>query len=399
MSSPNVIYIQKYYNVDYENRSFYSSNQKDDYLGYISKGILDGRNYDYVDYMGNTLKSSGIFDAYGILSKSDIKTLREKLRNSSPVIWNGVISLEGEYGKEYLYDVNQAIELMKEVFPKYLKEAKYKLENIIWFAGLHENTDNRHIHICFFEKEPRYINPVTKEKKYRKGKVNDKAFNFFKYLVEEYFAIPNEELKQRRKELTEKLKIKFAETNDYTFFNLFHDYFRILYDEIPTSSKIGYNTANMLSLKETIDKATELILNNDDYRKYYIALKNQVVKKDDEIIRRCKKYNLELEEFLYSKKFDEDIKRRMGNILIKEIIKRRKKAYEEYKHIRDLNLLRKNELRINSTLVIHSIDLTDKAINGIDEAFDEFQRRLRKAEIDRLIEEGIIYISELEAEM
>lgn len=153
MASPNVIFIQHYYTIDNEKRDFYSSNQKDDYVGYITKGALESRNYDYLDYMGDTLKSSGIFDQHGMLTKKDIKALREKLRTTKSVIWDAIISLEGEYGKKHLFDINQVIELMKDIFPKYLKEAKYKKENIIWFAGLHENTDNRHIHICSFEKE------------------------------------------------------------------------------------------------------------------------------------------------------------------------------------------------------------------------------------------------------
>lgn len=218
-------------------------------------------------------------------------------------------------------------------------------------------------------------------------------------MVEEHFSSPNEELKLRRKELTENIKTKLAETDGLTLFKLFEGYLKILYDEIPKEGKIGYNTPNMEKCRPTIDKAIELILNNECFGDYYLELKKQVEENDLEIINTCKKYNLEPDKYLYSKTFDEDIKRRMGNILIKEIIKRRKKAYEEYQHIRNDNLRRKNELKVNVNLAIHSIAIVEEMINGIDEAFEEYLRRIKKAEIDRLIEEGIIDIDELETEM
>ena len=39
-------------------------------------------------------------------------------------------------------------------FPKFFKKAALNPENITWFAGLHENTDNKHIHFSFRQNPP-----------------------------------------------------------------------------------------------------------------------------------------------------------------------------------------------------------------------------------------------------
>lgn len=39
---------------------------------------------------------------------------------------------------------------MQSELPKFFKSAGLNPDNIEWFAGLHENTDNRHIHLISF---------------------------------------------------------------------------------------------------------------------------------------------------------------------------------------------------------------------------------------------------------
>ena len=48
-------------------RRFYACRQQDDFLKYVNKGIDAG---DYLGYAGNPEKSSGIFDARGLMKKS-----------------------------------------------------------------------------------------------------------------------------------------------------------------------------------------------------------------------------------------------------------------------------------------------------------------------------------------
>ena len=101
---PDVIARIHYYDVTAQKRPFYGSAQKDDYLGYIDKGIQSTKAIDYLDYTDNGEKSSGAFGAEGVLTKLQKKELREKLRATQSCIWDMVVSFEEGYGKTNLTD-------------------------------------------------------------------------------------------------------------------------------------------------------------------------------------------------------------------------------------------------------------------------------------------------------
>lgn len=70
---PDVIARVRYYDVNAPKRDFYRSAQKDDYLGYIDKGVQSTKAIDYLDYTDDGEKSSGAFGAEGLLTKSQKK--------------------------------------------------------------------------------------------------------------------------------------------------------------------------------------------------------------------------------------------------------------------------------------------------------------------------------------
>ena len=142
----------KYLKEHLEERRFYSSIKDDDYLKYVNKG--SNEKLDYVEYSGNKEKSHGVFNEKGLMTSEMIKEMRTMLRNTDSPIWHGVISFTEEFGDTYCNTFEKAFELMKNELPKFFKNAGLIPENIVWYAGLHENTDNKHIHLSFFEKEP-----------------------------------------------------------------------------------------------------------------------------------------------------------------------------------------------------------------------------------------------------
>ena len=81
----------------------------------MSKGITESRTYDYVSYMDDNDKSSGVFDSNGLLSKQDIKALRKMLRETKSCIWDMVISFEALFGKEHLFHYEQALGLLNNI--------------------------------------------------------------------------------------------------------------------------------------------------------------------------------------------------------------------------------------------------------------------------------------------
>ncbi len=149
---PDVIARVRYYDVSALKRDFYSSAQKDDYLGYIDEGVQSTKAIDYLDYTDDGEKSSGAFNAEGLLTNFQKKEFREKLRATQSCIWDMVVSFEENYGKSNLTDAAAARALLLKTLPKLFRATGLNPDNITWFAGLHTNTDNRHIHVCFLRR-------------------------------------------------------------------------------------------------------------------------------------------------------------------------------------------------------------------------------------------------------
>ena len=51
--SGNVLILLKYYGTSSKRRSFYDSSNKNDYLEYVSQGINQNKEIDYIDYSGD----------------------------------------------------------------------------------------------------------------------------------------------------------------------------------------------------------------------------------------------------------------------------------------------------------------------------------------------------------
>ena len=380
-------------------RDFYSSSSGNDYIGYVFKGITEARTYDYVSYMDDNDKSSGVFDSNGLLSKQDIKALRKMLRETKSCIWDMVISFEELFGKEHLFHYEQAIGLLNNILPKFFKSANLNPKNIIWYAGLHENTDNRHIHISFFEKEPTFYNHRKKEYKYHRGKIPITAVKELKLNAENYFNSPMEELKIKRKKLVESLKLELADKSFDEFESSLKWLLKGLFEEIPRGGRIGYDSENMKSFKERIDNIITLILEKSVYKDDYKIMLDTINEHDEKLKKKCRKYNLDENEYLYGPKFKHDLYRRMGNVLIKEIINQREKEYKELQHIKNEKYRRRAELKKTGYLLTKAFEIADEVYNEAYEVFLEFQIKMRNAEIERLIVEGILDRDELENEM
>lgn len=99
-------------------RRFYACRQQDDFLKYVNKGIDAG---DYLGYAGNPEKSSGIFNARGLVKKSQIKELRTLLRSTDSNIWHAVISFTENFGNKYMTSYKDALELLRLELPKFFK--------------------------------------------------------------------------------------------------------------------------------------------------------------------------------------------------------------------------------------------------------------------------------------
>ena len=394
MSKPNVIAKIQYIECDNPRRVFYSSNSKDDYLGYIDKGVKLNKDIDYLDYTGNLEKSSGVFNQNGLLSYDSKRLIREALRNTKSCIWDLVISFETEYGLNNVDSYEDALELIKNVLPKFFKSLKLKEDNIIWFGGLHTNTDNRHIHISFFEKEPMYYDAKKKVYKYRPGRINVKSCKELKMSIEKYFLTPKESMKRVRRLMVDEAR---SSMNSSSYLSLDKDFkwlLKKLYNKLPTEGHVAYLSPNMKACRPIVDNIIKKILNLGKHSFEYTNLDTRLQEYDNKITSIAETHNIDEDDYLLRDKFKDDLFRRMGNVVIQELLNRKRFEELEKKKLKH----KKSEQAFHRKMLLEIIGKSFKLMTKLEDEeariFEEYQYKLKKAEYERLVEEGVI-----EAEM
>ena len=387
----NVVILLKYYGKSSKRRSFYDSNDSNDYLSYVSQGINQNKVIDYIDYSGDEEKSSGVFNQNGLLSKEDKKRLRQKLRKSDSCIWNMVISLKGEFGLNNLKDYQDALELINKLFPKFIKETGLEVDNITWYAGLHTNTKTRHIHLSFFENEPRTHDRLTKGVKYRYGKLPIDAINNFKINIEKHYMSPITKVAQLRKQAIEEAKNFIMSKSTTGKEKFIRKQIKYLFDHIPDNSYKAYGRKQMEPFREIIDSISNYILETSGVNSLYLSTKEEIQKRDEEleILYNFNHIKKDKRKY-YGTTFETDLRTRMGNAIIDEICNARMnigRRTEGKKKKKSKTRYRKEEIL---NLIYQTFKHNLKVIEEASKVFEEYRKKLRKAEFERLVEEGII---------
>lgn len=329
---PNIIVKLHYYpshasdNKYSKRRDFYSSDKTDDYMRYIDKGGK-AESIDYVNYVGNEEKSFGVFGRDGLLSKEQKKAIRQKIKTTESVIWDMVISFKEDYGKRHVKGFDEAKDLLCSQLNRFFKRAGLNPTNVTWYAGLHSNTDNRHIHLSFFENEPLQTRQLDRSKMYyHNGNVSQRAIDGFKVAIEQHFSDISTKAKQTRKDLLQVadsvLDGKFGNALNTENSPKLQAMFAQLYLSLPTEGRLGYDSDNMKSVKSKVDEITTFMLQNNPFVKIaYTRFRNTLLDKDDEIRTICKKQKIgNVEDYLIADRTVQDFYRRLGNKVIRRAL-------------------------------------------------------------------------------
>ena len=390
-SVPNVVYMQEFFLPHYKDkkmqdkRDYYSSNKYSDYLKYIATGIKDLQKLDFIEYSNNNSKSSGIFNQNGKMESEDIAKVRKDLRKTKSVIWSGVISFEEKFGKKWCANFEQAYNLVKSELSKYFKRAGLNPNNIEWFAGLHENTDNRHIHIVFFEKQPLRIR--GNEKGFSRGRISSKAMDEFKANIElsatDYKA---REIKLRT-DLTKSFKEEINGISGLKLKNMLIS----LANQIPQNKPTFYNSESMQNLKSQIDNISNYIIKHNSNISLYKQDFDKLVKEKDELVNNyCRRNGYDKPIQSVGDKMMNDVYRRLGNIVI-ESAKNLKLKENERLRLNAKNLVEK---RIQKTKLMKELDeclyLNSKVEYETIKAFQDYMNTLEEMRIKTLIEQGYL---------
>lgn len=374
-----------------QERQFYSCNQTNDFIKYVDSGIDAG---DVIGYTNNKEKSSGIFDQNGGLNKKERSKLRDNLRKTKSVIWHTVISFTEDFGARFMKSSEDAQELLQAELPRFFKQIGMPEDNIVWFAGLHENTDNQHIHLSFFEKEPMFYSARDKTKPhYRYGKIAPSALNDFIIHVEERLTDASFDLKRSRRELMSAGSETLLGINGYLGFNnQLKRKLLELYRALPTDGRVSYNGLNMVSLRPQIRGIVDFIIkNNAKTKECMTEFGKDLVRRDSSVKEMCARQNIsDPLPYLVEDKYLEDVYRRLGDKVIKAAMTIKNNEEKERQKCKN-NLAKKRvERRHRQCLFDKGTKLAAEIDDDAIRIFEEYRRKLSIAEYERLIEEGVI---------
>lgn len=140
----------------------------------------------YQDYMGNPYKTTGLFtnSSENLIQeeKAGLKDTFQAAQKNGSLMWQTVISFDNRWLKEnglwtgYLNKQNER--KIQEITRKAVTEMleKEELQNAVWSAAIHLNTDNLHVHIAIVEPVPmRSKKKYVYFKEYQKGSKKEKV--------------------------------------------------------------------------------------------------------------------------------------------------------------------------------------------------------------------------------
>lgn len=332
------------------------------YIDYIDREEAARTEYSnaynlYADYMGNPEKTTGLFTSEKTnLNPEEKKLLKEqfaKAQENGSLMWQTVLSFDNRWlAEQGIYDLKtqtmdekKICEATRKAVSKMLKSEG--LENAVWSAAIHFNTDNIHVHIATVEPEPmrkkkEYIQYRTVEKDGKKIKepildrkgqpINKEEYvgRFKQKSIEACKSVMVNEIIQDRENnlkinqiirgsiIEQKKRYPFIEDKDFA------KNFLKLYEKMPDCDRKMwvYNSNQMFHLRPEIDRLTMQYIEKY-HGKEFKELQGMLRAQD---LKYQKAYG-----GIQKGKFEEtkmkDLYTRMGNQILKEM-----RAYD--KHLR-----------------------------------------------------------------
>lgn len=301
------------------------------YLNYMNRPGATGKKVEiramdgYLEYMENLEKSTGLFSEKIDVVKEDdlncVKNIYETALQNESILWRPVISFDNSWLEEnHLYskdnhwlDEEKIKSYTRTAMNKLLKDEK--MENAVWTAAIHYNTDNIHIHVAIVEPVPMRQKQLMQDGSYQyRGKFKLKSIERFKSSI-----INNIIDQQPENEMINTIIRKniIEAKKDYVLLEdqKFAKDFLKLYEKMPKDRRSWkYNAQAMKKLKKDIDKLSDryIDLNHHDD---YINLKQLLLLQE---MKYTKAYGGKSNNYMNNKL--EDLHVRLGNVILKEML-------------------------------------------------------------------------------
>lgn len=183
--------------------------------------------------------------------------------------WNLVISFPPDFAMNNgLITKSDFSDLTKHIMPSLVSDMGLKLDNTIWYASLHRNTDNPHLHLIIFEK-----NKTASKGFIPKFAIHNMKSNIANYLIDntKFYQLRDNEFsnitgKISLKELT---KVKGQKLYSDKFRKELNEMLLSFYNTLPKQGRLQYNSKNLIPHKKDLDNIIHYILLHDSVKYNY----------------------------------------------------------------------------------------------------------------------------------
>lgn len=251
-------------------RNFYNLTSEYNYFDYTLNGKKVTKNANAEHYFTREGTNTGLFNMNGAIDEEKKNELKARLKDTKSTIWHGFISFDEETSRGFTNQEN-CVKFMSQTFGSFLDRAGFKKSNIELYCSLHEDTDHRHIHFAFFEKEPLRLDKNGNLGFTRKGKISPVAID--NYLVSanmhlsehgaEYYTARDKAIAEMNRLRETRARTGFIDSRASTASLMLNVELSKLISKLPATGRLQYNAQSMEKLRPDIDKIAELLIRSD----------------------------------------------------------------------------------------------------------------------------------------
>lgn len=318
-------------------RAFFDMSGDKNVYDYITtEGKRVGNKFTALEYLQ---KSTGVFNQSGMIPQEEVDAMKQRAKANKGNIWHGFISFN-EHDSEKINTPDKCIQLVKNIFPTFLRESGLNPDNIDLMCALHlDRPHHLHIHFVFWEKEPKFKEKDGTLGYRKKGKIKEEAIDNMFVRLGLFADDDRDKLHKARDDSLKKLrKMTCVKAAMYSTDEIKQEILSLAKD-LPKTGRLSYGSKDMEAYRERVDKIVKMLLDHDKTaRKADLRFYEQLEEKRRVVENICgKEYALsgantspqtiERELPKYHHKIDEshikiietieaDYKRRQGNIVL-----------------------------------------------------------------------------------
>lgn len=242
-------------------RAFYDMSGEKNVYDYITtEGKRVGNKFTALEYLQ---KSTGVFNQSGMFPQEEVDEMKARAKANKGNIWHGFISFN-EHDSEKIDTPDKCIQLVKNIFPTFLRESGLNPNNIDLMCALHlDRPHHLHIHFVFWEKEPKFKNNDGTLGYRTKGKISGAAIDNMFVRLGLFADDERDKLHKARDDSLKKLRnMTCVKTAMYSTDEIKQEILSLAKD-LPKTGRLTYGSKDMEAFRPRVDKIVKMLLDHD----------------------------------------------------------------------------------------------------------------------------------------